>query len=62
MSNFFEIPTPEKVKQTVANLRRSRLALEKATLELDEVTSRLEQETRQKWIARLQDAESETQP
>lgn len=47
------MPDPEKVRQTVAKLRRSRLAMEEATLELEELTARLEHDIRQKRLVRL---------
>lgn len=53
MINQPSIPDPEKVRQTVAKLRRSRLAMEEATLELEELTARLEHDIRQKRLARL---------
>lgn len=53
MNNQLFMPEPEKVKQTVAKLHRSRLAMEEATLELEELTARLERDIRQKRLQRL---------
>ncbi|MCP2728582.1 hypothetical protein [Limnofasciculus baicalensis] len=41
------IPDPETAKRLLANLRRSRLAMEAATLELEDITMRLENDNRQ---------------
>lgn len=53
MTSKPRIPDPETAKRLVANLRRSRLAMEEATLELEELTARLEHDIRQKRLARL---------
>lgn len=47
------MPDPEKVKQTAAKLRRSRLAIEAATLELEELTAQIEHHNRQQRLQRI---------
>jgi len=47
------IPDPEKVKQTVANLRKTRLEMEESRLELEEITAKLEHDIRQKRLQRV---------
>lgn len=54
MNNQLRVPSPETAQRLLANLRRSRLALETATLELEEITLQLEKDTRQKRLQRLQ--------
>jgi hypothetical protein len=44
---------PAKVKQTVAKLHQHRLAIEEATLVLEELTAQLEHHSRQKYFNRL---------
>ncbi len=56
MTGETRIPDPETAKRLVANLRRSRLAMEEATLELEELTARLEHDIRQQRLARLRQA------
>ncbi len=53
MSNQPPIPNPEKVKQTVAKSRRSRLEMELVGLELEEVIAKLEHHNRQQRMKRL---------
>lgn len=50
-----QLPTPDpaRVKQTVAKLRQHRLAIEEATLVLEEFTAQLEHHSRQKYLTRL---------
>jgi hypothetical protein len=48
------LPEPEKVRQTVNRLRRTRLAMEEAVLELDRVTSEIELENTRQRIERIQ--------
>jgi hypothetical protein len=47
------LPDPQKVKQTLAKLRQNRLAIEEATLVLEDLTAQLEFAYRQKYLARL---------
>ena len=47
------MPAPEKVKQTVANLRKTRLEMEESRLELEEITAKLEHDTRQQRLKRV---------
>lgn len=56
MTEQFSIPNPEMNKRLLANLRRSRLVLEAATLELENITMQLENENRQKRLVRLKQA------
>ena len=56
MNEQAHIPNSETSKRLIANLRRSRLAIEAATLKLEEVTARLEHDTRQKRLERLEDS------
>lgn len=53
MTSQPRIPDPETAKRLLANLRRSRLAMEAATLELEDITMQLENESRQRRLARL---------
>lgn len=46
-------PDPQKVKQTLTKLRQHRLAIEEATLVLEELTAQLEHNSRQKYLDRL---------
>jgi hypothetical protein len=50
------IPDPETAKRLLANLRRSRLAMEAATLELEDITMQLENDSRQRRLVRLRQA------
>ncbi len=56
MSQKPRIPDPETQARLLANLRHSRLVLERATLELDEITLRLEQESREKQLKRVRNS------
>ncbi len=56
MTNQSSIPSPETNKRLLSNLRRSRLAIEAATLELENITMQLENENRQKRLLRLKQA------
>jgi hypothetical protein len=64
MTSQPHIPDPETAKRLLANLRRSRLAMEAATLELEDITMQLENSSRQRRLLRLkktiQDAEAES--
>lgn len=51
MTNQPQMPDPERVKQQVANLRKNRLKMEEAMLELDEITAKLEHDIWQKSLA-----------
>lgn len=53
MTVQFQTPDPERVKETVAKLRQHRLAIEKATLVLEDITAQLEHRSRQKYLDRL---------
>ncbi len=55
------IPDPETAKRLLANLRRSRLAMEAATLELEDITMRLENDNRQRRLLRLRQAIKDTE-
>ncbi len=55
------IPDPETAKRLLANLRRSRLAMEAATLELEDITMRLENDNRQRRLLRLREAIKDTE-
>jgi hypothetical protein len=63
MNSQPRIPDPETAKRLLANLRRSRLAMEAATLELEDITMQLENESRQRRLVRLRQAikDSETE-
>jgi len=63
MNSQPRIPDPETAKRLLANLRHSRLAMEAATLELEDITMQLENESRQKRLVRLRQAikDSETE-
>ena len=56
MTNKPHIPDAETAKRLLANLRRSRLAMEAATLELEDITMQLENESRQRRLLRLRQA------
>ena len=56
MTSQPRIPDPETAKRLLANLRRSRLAMEAATLELEDITMQLENDTRQRRLVRLRKA------
>jgi hypothetical protein len=64
MTSQPHIPDSETAKRLLANLRRSRLAMEAATLELEDITMQLENSSRQRRLLRLkqaiQDAEAES--
>ncbi|WP_017718710.1 hypothetical protein [Kamptonema formosum] len=53
MSEMPPVPDPEKVKQTVANSRRSRQEMELAGLQLELLMAQLEQESQQKRMKQL---------
>jgi hypothetical protein len=53
MKEQHKIPDSETSKRLLNNLRRSRLAMEAATLELEEITAKLEDEIRQKRLERV---------
>lgn len=52
MSDKHHMPDPEKVKQTVANLRRTRIEMEEFGLELAEINARLEHDIHQQRLQR----------
>lgn len=54
MTDKHPMPEPEKVKQTVANLRKTRLEMELFGLEMEEINARLEHEIRQQRLKRVQ--------
>ncbi|WP_017304142.1 hypothetical protein [Spirulina subsalsa] len=54
MTDQCSFPNPEVTQKLLVNLRRSRLSIEAATLELENITMQLEQENRQKRLRRLQ--------
>ncbi|OKH35979.1 hypothetical protein NIES2119_18440 [[Phormidium ambiguum] IAM M-71] len=56
MNNQPHIPDAETAKRLLANLRRSRLAMEAATLELENLTMQLENDNRQRRLVRLKQA------
>jgi hypothetical protein len=56
MTSQPRIPDPETAKRLLANLRRSRLAMEAATLELEDITMQLENDSRQRRLVRLRQA------
>ncbi|MGA9382086.1 MAG: hypothetical protein WBV73_25275 [Phormidium sp.] len=56
MTNKPHIPDAETAKRLLANLRRSRLAMEAATLELENITMQLENDNRQRRLVRLKQA------
>lgn len=64
MTSQPHIPDSETAKRLLANLRRSRLAMEAATLELEDITMQLENSSRQRRLLRLKktihDAEAES--
>ena len=47
------MPEPERVKQQVANLRRTGLEMEESRLELEEINAKLEHDIRQKRLMRV---------
>jgi hypothetical protein len=53
MTKQTHIPDAETAKRLLANLRRSRLAMEVATLELENITMHLENDNRQRCLLRL---------
>lgn len=53
MTNQPRIPEPETAKRLLANLRQSRLAMESATLELEDITMQLENHSRQQRLLQL---------
>ena len=56
MNSQPRIPDPETAKRLLVNLRRSRLAMEAATLELEDITMQLENDSRQRRLVRLRQA------
>ncbi|MGL4499136.1 MAG: hypothetical protein ACRCU2_08740 [Planktothrix sp.] len=56
MNSQPRIPDPETAKRLLANLRHSRLAMEAATLELEDITMQLENDSRQRRLVRLRQA------
>jgi len=56
MTKQTHIPNTETAKRLLANLRRSRLAMEAATLELENITMQLENDNRQRRLLRLKQA------
>lgn len=44
------MPDPERVKQQLANLRRTRLEMEESRLQLEEITAKLEYDIRQRLV------------
>jgi len=56
MTSQPHIPDPETAKRLLASLRHSRLAMETATLELEDITMQLENNNRQKRLVRLRQA------
>jgi hypothetical protein len=53
MTTQLPTPDPQKVKQTVVKLRQHRLAIEEATLVLEDLTAQLEYNARKKYLDRL---------
>jgi hypothetical protein len=53
MTTQLPTPDPQRVKQTLTKLRQHRLAIEEATLVLEELTAQLEHNSRQKYLDRL---------
>ncbi len=53
MTSQPRIPDPETAKRLLANLRRSRLAMEVATLELEDITMQLENISRRRYLEQL---------
>ena len=53
MSEQPSIPAPQKVKQTVANLRKTRLEMEESRLELEEINAKLEHDIRLKRLQQV---------
>jgi hypothetical protein len=47
------MPDPERVKQQLANLRRTRLEMEESRLQLEEITAKLKYDIRQQRLARV---------
>lgn len=47
------MPDPERVKQQLINLPRTRLEMEESRLELEEITAKLEHDIRQKRLERV---------
>jgi hypothetical protein len=56
MNNQPHIPDPETSKRLLANLRRSRLAIEAATLELEDITAQLENYSRHQRLNRVRNS------
>ncbi|NES82506.1 MAG: hypothetical protein F6K10_14470 [Moorea sp. SIO2B7] len=52
MNNQYPIPEPVKVKQTVDQLRHTRLEMEEFGLELEEINAQLEAHIRQQRLKR----------
>jgi hypothetical protein len=61
MTSQPRIPDPETAKRLLANLRRSRLAIEAATLELEDITMQLENDSRQRRLLHLRQAIKDTE-
>lgn len=53
MNNQPHMPEPEVDKRLLANMRQSRLRMEEAMLEIDEITAKLEHDIRQKRLERV---------
>jgi len=47
------MPDPERVKQQLANLRRTCLEMEESRLQLEEITAKLEYDIRQQRLVRV---------
>ncbi|MFB2922479.1 MULTISPECIES: hypothetical protein [Aerosakkonema] len=56
MNDKPSIPDPETSKRLLADIRRRSLAIEAATLQLEEVTARLEHDTREQRLKRLKNS------
>lgn len=61
MTSQPRIPEPETAKRLLANLRRSRFAIEAATLELENITMQLENDSRTRRLVRLRNAIQDTE-
>jgi hypothetical protein len=53
MTTQLPTPDPQRVKQTLTKLRQHRLAIEEATLVLEDLAAQLEHNSRQKYLDRL---------
>lgn len=56
MNDRPRIPDPETSKRLLADIRRRSLAIEAATLQLEEVAARLERDTREQRLKRLRNS------